>query len=364
MGMSERAFLLLSLLFVGGVISSEPVAGQWWVDAAVGGASHEAVTAHVDTNSALVGLRREGSTWMQIAGGVPLGADGARWGSFAGGAEMMRPGRVDFGVLVGGQGYAFASESMRTDGWGALGEIGPTLRYSTSRLAVELRSGGIASWSVVEGISDARFLMSSAAEVGVAISPSVTMEAAAQYVVAEEGGYPFIGGTLAQALARGGWWARLGYWSSAQVERPEWSLGAYANAGQRMQLHAVIRQETEDPIYQRLPRRSWSLGLSYVIGKSRDSLPLSPVTVLGGSVTVNIPAGDDVSPPFLAGDFNSWTPVQMTRVGEFWTITLPMGPGVYRYSFKDGDGNWFLPPTVTSRVDDGFGGENGILVVL
>ena len=116
--------------------------------------------------------------------------------------------------------------------------------------------------------------------------------------------------------------------------------------------------------FARLPRRSWSLGLSYVIGKSRVTPPLSPVIVLSGSVTVNIPASEDTTPPYLAGDFNSWTPVQMTREGESWTITLPIAPGVYRYSFKDSDGNWFLPPTITSRVDDGFGGEDGILVVL
>src|SRR5690606_37022863 len=116
MGMSERTLLLLSLLFIGGAISNEPVAGQGWVDAAVGGASHEAVTAHVDTNSALLGLRREGPTWMQIAGGVPLGTDGARWGSFAGGAEVIRAGPLDYGVLLGGQAYAFSSEPTPTDG--------------------------------------------------------------------------------------------------------------------------------------------------------------------------------------------------------------------------------------------------------
>ncbi len=362
--MSERTLLLLSLLFIGGAISNEPVAGQWWVDAAVGGASHEAVTAHVDTNSALLGLRREGPTWMQIAGGVPLGTDGARWGSFAGGAEVIRAGPLDYGVLLGGQAYAFSSEPTPTDGWGALGEVGPTLRYSSPRVALQLRSGGIGSWSVVDGISEARFLMSSVAELGLTVTPSITVDAAAQYVVAEEGGYPFLGGTLSQALSRGGWWARLGYWSSRQVERPEWSLGAYANAGQRIQLHAVLRQETDDPIYQRLPRRSWSLGLSYVLGKARATLPQSPVVIASGSVTVKIPASDGVPPPFLAGDFNDWTPVQMTRVGDFWTVTLPVHPGVYRFSFKDSDGNWFLPPTITSRVDDGFGGEDGILVVL
>lgn len=363
--MSERILVLFSLLFMSGATGTDLAAAQWWVDAAVGGASHEAVTAHVATNSALLAIRREGTTWMQLAGGLPLDSDGARWGSFSGGAEIMRPGRVRFGALVGGQGYAYVSDGIDSKGWGTIGELSPTLRFSRSALALELRSGGIASLSVVDGVSDSRFLLSSAAEIGVALTPSIVLDAAAQYVVAEEQSYPYIGATISHALSRGGWWARLGHWSSPRVEEPEWSLGAYANAGQRVQLHAVFRQETNDPVYQRLPRRSWSVGVSYAIGETRRPAPVDPaVSVRGRSVTVKIPAGDAAAPLFIAGDFNAWTPAPMARVGDFWTITLPVAPGVHRFSFKDSDGNWFLPPTISSRVDDGFGGENGVLVVL
>jgi hypothetical protein len=333
------------------------------VDAAVGGASHEAVTAHVDTNSALLAVRREGTAWMQLAGGLPLGSGGTSWGSFSGGTEMLSPGRFRAGVHAGGQGYLYSTEASSSDGWGAIGEAGPIFRYGWSAAEIEFRSGGIASRTVVDGNSHSRFLFSNAAEVGVLIPAGARVGAAAQYVRADGRGYPLLAATLSQAWSRGGWWARLGHWWTDEVENPEWSVGAYANAGQRFQLHALVRQETNDPIYLRYPRRSWSVGLSVVLGRRRAATPVAPIVLDGSLVTIRIPSSEAASPPAIAGDFNSWKPLPMVRDGEYWSASISVQPGIYRFSFRSDDGTWFLPPVIANRVEDGFGGEDGVLVV-
>src|SRR5690606_37375893 len=140
---------------------------------------------------------------------------------------------------------------------------------------IELRSGGVASRTVVDSQSYPRYLLSSAALVGLSMPAGMHLDAAAQYVRGDSEGYPLVAATLSQVRARGGWWARFGHWWSDEVEKPEWSVGAYANAGQRFQLHALFRQETNDPIYLRVPRRSWSVGLSVALGRATVVIPAS-----------------------------------------------------------------------------------------
>jgi 1,4-alpha-glucan branching enzyme len=67
--------------------------------------------------------------------------------------------------------------------------------------------------------------------------------------------------------------------------------------------------------------------------------------------------------PSVAGDFTDWSSVRMTRVDGEWEASFQLAPGVYHYSFQRADGSWFLPDSVQNRVDDGFGGANGVLVV-
>ncbi len=44
--------------------------------------------------------------------------------------------------------------------------------------------------------------------------------------------------------------------------------------------------------------------------------------------------------------------------------SFELAPGVYHFSFQLSDGSWFLPDSVRNRVEDGFGGVNGVLVVV
>ncbi|MHB1223243.1 MAG: glycogen-binding domain-containing protein, partial [Gemmatimonadaceae bacterium] len=65
----------------------------------------------------------------------------------------------------------------------------------------------------------------------------------------------------------------------------------------------------------------------------------------------------------LLGDFTGWTAVPLERGADGrWAVTLALGPGVHRVNLRTDDGPWRAPPGLTA-VDDGFGGQVGLLVV-
>lgn len=63
----------------------------------------------------------------------------------------------------------------------------------------------------------------------------------------------------------------------------------------------------------------------------------------------------------LAGDFNAWTPINLTEDGHGrWRATIALAPGVHHVSLRVNGGAWFAPPG-TPAVADEFGGTSGIL---
>ena len=66
----------------------------------------------------------------------------------------------------------------------------------------------------------------------------------------------------------------------------------------------------------------------------------------------------------VAGNFNAWKPerdkMRMSADSD-WSVALRLEPGIYRYQFVV-DGKWVTPPFVRTEPD-GFGGNNGVLVV-
>ncbi len=68
---------------------------------------------------------------------------------------------------------------------------------------------------------------------------------------------------------------------------------------------------------------------------------------------------------FLAGSFNGWDPganAMKDEGGGVFTITLDLSAGEYLYKYVV-DGSWTVDPNAPGRVDDGFGGENGVFTV-
>ena len=65
----------------------------------------------------------------------------------------------------------------------------------------------------------------------------------------------------------------------------------------------------------------------------------------------------------IVGSFTNWKPLAMERIGPegYWSLTLPLSAGEHRYSFLLDKEALIADPTVVSREEDDFGGENSII---
>ena len=65
----------------------------------------------------------------------------------------------------------------------------------------------------------------------------------------------------------------------------------------------------------------------------------------------------------IAGDWNSWTPEPLARdaAGQ-WVLPTALQAGVYRFNLRVDGERWVVPEGVPA-VDDGFGGQVGLLIV-
>jgi len=73
----------------------------------------------------------------------------------------------------------------------------------------------------------------------------------------------------------------------------------------------------------------------------------------------------DVTRVELAGSFNEWRPIPLEKIGEsgYWEVTMDLPRGEHRFSYiLEGDRK-YPDPTVITREQDDFGGENSVLMV-
>ena len=65
----------------------------------------------------------------------------------------------------------------------------------------------------------------------------------------------------------------------------------------------------------------------------------------------------------LMGDFTGWEPVRLVPAGGgWWTVALPIEPGVHQLNVRASGGRWAVPPGLTTATDE-FGGSVGVLVL-
>jgi len=74
----------------------------------------------------------------------------------------------------------------------------------------------------------------------------------------------------------------------------------------------------------------------------------------------------DVRHAEIVGNFTDWSPVAMERIGNsgYWSISIELPEGEYRYSYLLENGQQIADPTVLAREQDDFGGENSIIKVI
>ncbi|HPF69926.1 MAG TPA: isoamylase early set domain-containing protein, partial [Candidatus Krumholzibacteria bacterium] len=116
----------------------------------------------------------------------------------------------------------------------------------------------------------------------------------------------------------------------------------------------------------------WQLGVTLRLGGAdlpdparlpRDDDPATPRAGRPIELRVHAPGAAAVA---LVGDFNGWDPgaAPLTPGADGWwstRILLPAGTHAYAYVV---DGAWLTPPEASATEDDGFGGRNGLLVVM
>lgn len=65
----------------------------------------------------------------------------------------------------------------------------------------------------------------------------------------------------------------------------------------------------------------------------------------------------------VMGDFSNWVPIQLVRTsGGWWTVTLPIRPGMYEMNARADRGPWEVPLGLVQLTDE-FGGSVGVLTV-
>jgi hypothetical protein len=69
----------------------------------------------------------------------------------------------------------------------------------------------------------------------------------------------------------------------------------------------------------------------------------------------------------LVGDFNDWsaaaTPMTPAAGAGLWSVTVPLAPGRYRYSFLVDGTRWVPDPEAPKAVEDDFGRPNSVVTV-
>lgn len=75
---------------------------------------------------------------------------------------------------------------------------------------------------------------------------------------------------------------------------------------------------------------------------------------------------DSASRVTIVGDFNDWdaeaSPLQQMGKGV-WTITIPLAPGRYQYTFVVDGTTWVADPVAPRTLEDDFGQPNSIITV-
>jgi hypothetical protein len=342
----------------------EPAQGQWEVDLHVGSAVHEGIEPAASTHSANLVLRRRGDEWLYLNGGMPMDSRSGYWAGGGIGGERSRGSAVRVGLYGQLHGFGYWGFEETPGGSVVLAEAGPLIRAPAGPTTLFATLSVTRYASAADAVTLNRTLGSALAKATVRIGSELLASPVLRYVREGDRGFPFMGAEASWSEGSVGAWAHYGRWAAEEIEVPEWSLGvSFAPAG-RARLEASVRQDTNEPVYWTDPRRAWSLGVSYELG-GRAGMPAVPLLpeVRGGQVILRLPLSAVAGTPTVAGDFTGWESVPMTRAPEGWVVALPIPPGVYRYAFRSESGEWFLPEGVSHRVDDGFGGENAVLVV-
>ena len=150
----------------------------------------------------------------------------------------------------------------------------------------------------------------------------------------------------------------------------EWGYNVYAvrTAGS-IAITAMLARSTTDPVLATPGSFGASLGVSWRIANRNVHADVVKHAAERGVVVANgrrvhfsvqLPDAKSVS---LSGSFTDWKPVNMTRVGNEYVLDMVVPAGTHQYGFLVNGTDWYVPPTASGIVDDGFGRKHATLVI-
>lgn len=353
------------------LVSAAHLDAQWRVAASAGGVSHETLGAAASSSSAMLALGYEGTRWLYISAGAPLDSDGVLWGAAGiGGRETVPRLPVDVGVAWSLLMHAYGPTAGGATGNGLVADALPFVSAGIGPVRMEIRSGLAHYRSAFAGETLSRTGHDSGLSLELRPHQRISLSGDGRLLRIDGASYGYAGMSAEVAIPLGALWVHGGRWSDEALPDPDWGAGAEIEFASRTSLSAAYRQDATDPLYWNTTRKFWSVGVSRRLGGGRPigagaapiAAPLTP-EMRSGYVVFRIPASASETAPFVAGDFNQWTPVAMRLVDGDWVARMRLEPGIHHYAFRDAEGHWFVPESVPNRVDDGFGGTNAIMVV-
>jgi hypothetical protein len=366
--MSARRFLVFVALLAATGLPSPARAQGLSVDVSTGRIAYDPITTGDATHNIAATVRYDTVRDQRIYGSAsaPLRSGDPLWGAVGAGGRLLLPRsedrRVTAGADVGGEGFLFRDRVALQNGNGGSIDALPFIKLSGGAAGVELRSGWRGQALSMGGIVERRGVFETGAR-ATYDAATVRAEADMRWVRASEGTFPFLGGSAIYGNSRGYVSFHAGRWLSEALDDVAWGGGAGVTVGRGATVWFNAQQQASDPLYWNASRRTWSVGVTQQLRAPRAVL--EPATRLaGGDVIIRLPtAAASGSELWVAGDFNGWKPARMQRDGRDWVLRLPLKPGVYKYTFRDADGKWFVPASVAGRRDDGMGGHVAVLVV-
>ncbi|HEU0052526.1 MAG TPA: glycogen-binding domain-containing protein [Longimicrobium sp.] len=352
------------------------LAQGWTLDAAAGRAVHDPVSARVSSTAASLGLSwdgGEGSRWVYLSAGAPLGDAGPAWGAGGAGAWLsLTRGDFTVGTTLAAHVFGYGAADSVRSGSGATLEALPGIVFSRGPLRVELSSGVVATTDAAGDSSRARTVHQSDGRLALTDGAGVEIAAVGRFLRTDQGDWPYAGGTARVERGRVGGWAFAGRWLKDEgfpAPRTAYGAGVSYEVLPRTRVLLDWRQEPLDPVYLNSPRRSWSVQVSRAFGRAAEGAgrPAAPGRAgaepgAAGWVVFRLPVRQHPAAPALIGDFTGWSPVAMTEEDGYWTARVRTGSGVHHYAFRAPDGTVFVPAYLPA-VNDGFGGASALVVV-
>ncbi|HET9423790.1 MAG TPA: glycogen-binding domain-containing protein [Gemmatimonadaceae bacterium] len=154
------------------------------------------------------------------------------------------------------------------------------------------------------------------------------------------------------------------YWSSGTVTLWVAPRAAFVMGGGR---------QPSNPA-RGIPARSFgTFGLMLAYAPTKYSVPVTEMNIARIAAFETKPAADGmqkitvrvarVESVDVMGDFSDWSPLTMVRRGrDLWELTVPLTPGRHQINIRTDGGKWVAPPGLP-KINDGFSGEVGVLIV-